>query len=83
MVFKEVIFKTGFQELKGASFKTDSIPIDMSYNETEIMVPTHRLRQGGDSHAMWSSIVNKDATKAFETAENFFDAGKTPQDDLT
>ena len=48
VVLKEVSFKTGFQQLKGVSFKADSVQIDMSYREVETIVPTRRLRRGGE-----------------------------------
>lgn len=83
VVLKEVSFKTGFQQLKGVSFKADSVQIDMSYREIETIVPTRRLRRGGDSYASWNKLVNKNVTKAFTDAENFFNGGNTPQDDIT
>ena len=82
LVLKEVLFKTGFQSLKGVSFKADSIQIDMSYNEVECLVPTRRLRQGGDSHSDWLELVNKNVTAQFSKAKNFFNASKTPQSQI-
>src|SRR4029077_11049538 len=82
LVLREIYFNAGFQEFNGVSVKAQAIQIDMRYNEYVNIVQLRRLRTGGDSSENWKALIKKETTKQFEDADNFFNGGDTPQDDI-
>jgi len=82
IVLKEIDFTASFMELKGACTRTDYVSIRMDYQESVSLVQTAPIRQGGRYYQLFQNLINADATERFENANNFFNGGNTPKDDI-
>lgn len=82
IVLREINFLKNFQEYKNSCASAQSISISMDYTEITNLVHTRRIRKGGPDYDLFQSLVNKNATDRLAKAKNFFNARKTPQDQL-
>jgi hypothetical protein len=57
--------------------------INIKYTEMGTLVSTSQIRRGGKDYQAFQGLVNGNATEQFKRAKNFFNAGSTPQADLT
>lgn len=82
IVLRQIDFKENFMELKSSCSSTQLVNVSMSYTEIVNLVHTSRIRQGGPDYDMFQKLINKNATETFKRAENFFNAGETPQNEI-
>jgi hypothetical protein len=83
IVLRQITFNEHFQEYKSICGSAKSIDINMTYTEITNLVRTQRIREGGPDYDNFQELVNKNSTEQFKKAKNFFNAGNTPQDQLT
>jgi Virulence factor Evf len=83
IVLRQITFLENFQQYKSICGSVESIDIKMSYTEITNLVRTQRIRKGGPDYENFQSLINKNSTDQFNKAKNFFNAGKTPQNQLT
>ncbi|MEM9580334.1 MAG: hypothetical protein AAF891_06575 [Pseudomonadota bacterium] len=82
IVVRQIDFAENFMEFKSCCSDTRMVDIVMNYNEFSVLVPTSEFRKGGTFHKQWEGLLNPNATKQFNNANNFFNGGDTPQDDI-
>ncbi|MBY3169865.1 hypothetical protein [Rhizobium laguerreae] len=82
IVLREIEFKEHFLELKSCCSSTKFVNIDMSYTEVTNLLQTRRIREGGPDYKNFQGLVNKNSTEQFKKAQNFFNGGSTPQNEI-
>lgn len=83
IVLRQIEFKEYFLELNSSCSSTQYVNVDINYNEVTSLVQTRRIRKSGPDYKNFQEIVNKNSTKQFTNAKNFFNGGSTPQQDIT
>jgi Virulence factor Evf len=82
IVLREIDFVENFMQLKSSCSKVDYVNINMRYTEIVSLVQTYRIRKGGPDYERFQNLINTDATNQFENANNFFNGGNKPQNDI-
>lgn len=83
IVLRQITFNENFQQYKSICGSAEFININMDYTEIVNVVQTGRIRKGGPDYESFQSLINVNSTNQFKTASNFFNAGSTPQNQLT
>ncbi|MBZ6377821.1 hypothetical protein B5C34_02950 [Pacificimonas flava] len=82
IVLRQIEFNEYFMDLKSSCSETKLVNVDMSYTEITNLVQTRRIRSGGADYNNFQSLINANSTEQFKKAQNFFNGGNTPQDDI-
>ena len=82
IVLKQIDFLQNFMQLKSSCAKSEFVNISMNYTEIVSLVQTGRIRKGGPDYDKFQKLIDADATQAFEDADNFFNGGNTPKDEI-
>jgi hypothetical protein len=83
IVLRQITFNQNFQQYKSICGSAEFVNIDMSYTEIVNLVQTSRIRKGGADYENFQSLINMNQVNQFKNAKNFFNAGSTPQNQIT
>jgi hypothetical protein len=83
IVLRQITFNQNFQQYKSICGSAEFIDINMNYTEIVNLVQTSRIRKGGADYENFQSLINMNQVNQFKNAKNFFNAGSTPQSQVT
>ncbi len=83
ITLRQINFREHFMQFKGACSSVEKISIEMDYTEIINLVQTAKIRSGGADYNNFQSLISGNSTQQFTSAKSFFNAPKTPQNQVT